>query len=127
MVDFEELLKKPPMSEEDRQKLWDDWYNGLFIIKIIIAILIIVIGGITFSVVMSYEPPVESHSIRLSNYSEWSAWNVINMSCEILVRYDNESQDGGMARCYKIYDDCCGPMGGGGCVGDNCIRDGESK
>jgi hypothetical protein len=29
MVDFEELLKKPPMSEEDRQKLWDDWYNGL--------------------------------------------------------------------------------------------------
>ena len=29
MVDFEALLKKPPMSEEDRQKLWDDWYNGL--------------------------------------------------------------------------------------------------
>jgi len=73
-----------------------------FIIKIIIAILIIVIGGITFSVVMSYEPPVESHSIRLSNYSEWSAWNVINMSCEILVRYDNKSQNGGMARCYRV-------------------------
>lgn len=29
MVDFKALLKKPPMSEEDRQKLWDDWYNGL--------------------------------------------------------------------------------------------------
>jgi len=29
MVDFEALLKKPPMTEEDRQKLWDDWYNGL--------------------------------------------------------------------------------------------------
>jgi len=73
-----------------------------FIIKIIIAILIIVIGGITFSVVMSYEPPVESHSIRLSNYNEWSAWNVTNVSCEILVGYDNESQDGGMARCYPL-------------------------
>jgi len=29
MVDFEALLNKPHMTEEERQKLWDDWYNGL--------------------------------------------------------------------------------------------------
>ena len=29
MVDFEALMKKPPMTEEERQKLWSDWYAGL--------------------------------------------------------------------------------------------------
>jgi hypothetical protein len=29
MVDYKALLKKPPMTEEERQKLWDDWYNAL--------------------------------------------------------------------------------------------------
>lgn len=29
MVDFKALMEKPPMTEEERQKLWDDWYNGL--------------------------------------------------------------------------------------------------
>jgi hypothetical protein len=29
MVDFKKLINKPPMTEEERQKLWDDWYNGL--------------------------------------------------------------------------------------------------
>jgi len=29
MVDFAALLKKPPMTEEERQKLWDDWYARL--------------------------------------------------------------------------------------------------
>jgi hypothetical protein len=29
MVDFAALMKKPPMTEAERQKLWDDWYAGL--------------------------------------------------------------------------------------------------
>jgi hypothetical protein len=29
MVDFEKLINQSPMTEEQRQKLWDDWYNGL--------------------------------------------------------------------------------------------------
>jgi hypothetical protein len=29
MVDFKKLMEQPPMTEEERQKLWDDWYNEL--------------------------------------------------------------------------------------------------
>ena len=29
MVDFEKLMHKPPMTEDERKKLWDDWYAGL--------------------------------------------------------------------------------------------------
>lgn len=29
VVDFKALMEKPPMTEEEHQKLWDDWYNGL--------------------------------------------------------------------------------------------------
>jgi len=29
MVDFKELMNKPPMTEEEHKKLWDDWYDGL--------------------------------------------------------------------------------------------------
>jgi hypothetical protein len=29
MVDFKKLMEKPPMTEEERRKLWDDWYDGL--------------------------------------------------------------------------------------------------
>jgi len=29
MVDFKKLMDKPPMTEDERQRLWDDWYNSL--------------------------------------------------------------------------------------------------
>jgi len=29
MVDFKKLMEQPPMTEEERDKLWQDWYDGL--------------------------------------------------------------------------------------------------
>jgi hypothetical protein len=29
MVDFKKLMKKPPMTEEERRKFWQDWYDNL--------------------------------------------------------------------------------------------------
>jgi hypothetical protein len=29
MVDFKELMKRPPMTEEEHDQLWKDWYDGL--------------------------------------------------------------------------------------------------
>jgi hypothetical protein len=29
MVDFKKLMNQPPMTEKERQQLWDDWYKGL--------------------------------------------------------------------------------------------------
>ena len=29
MVDYKKLMEQPPMTEEERDKLWKDWYDGL--------------------------------------------------------------------------------------------------
>lgn len=29
MVDFKKLAEKPPMTEAEREQLWQYWYNGL--------------------------------------------------------------------------------------------------
>jgi hypothetical protein len=29
MIDYKELMNKLPMTEEERDKLWKDWYDGL--------------------------------------------------------------------------------------------------
>lgn len=29
MVDFKKLLNKPPMTDDEREQLWKDWYNNL--------------------------------------------------------------------------------------------------
>lgn len=29
MVDFKALLEKPPMTDEEHDQLWKDWYDGL--------------------------------------------------------------------------------------------------
>ncbi len=29
MVDFKKLMDKPPMTEEERERIWKDWYDAL--------------------------------------------------------------------------------------------------